>query len=288
MANYSVVVTDSVVIADSLLPFPDDVAFTSAPATLGRSVFTDKGPIVKPPVAVQQGIGVKVMSPTQIVLSGAAVSSSVVGLRLKLTGSRVGEFTILKVVAANEVRVPANYATPYATTTSLFDNTVNWYVVDPREGQIADSPLDVTVKINGVEVLPEAVFGLLGQVVLSSVPDPADDVKVSYRWIDNPTVEIRRLNSREFTLNNSRRQHKLTQHTYAYRCVLARPSTYVQAQPPQVGIGPIFTGPAQVTLPGAALTAAHVGLLLRLTGFNARTYRIVSVLSSTSCLVSPT
>src|SRR6185369_2820430 len=101
---------------------------------------------------------------------------------------------------------------------------------------------DVRVTVNGSAVLPVKVVGLLGQVILPTTPEPSDDVKVSYSWADNPTVEFRRLNSPEFTLNGGFvRRNPHTQHSYRYSAVLLRPSNYVAAVPPQAGSSPVFT-----------------------------------------------
>jgi hypothetical protein len=68
-------------------------------------------------------------------------------------------------------------------------------------GAIADDPSDVIVYINGTPVTVVAVFGLLGIIVLESSPLTGDDIRVNYTHLSRPTVEIRRLNSKEFVLN---------------------------------------------------------------------------------------
>lgn len=76
-----------------------------------------------------------------------------------------------------------------------------WTLYDPRIGQIADETSDVSVKVNGLPASVDAVFGLLGAVVLTTKPSPSDSVSVSYSYMANPPVQLRRLNSAEFGLN---------------------------------------------------------------------------------------
>lgn len=80
---------------------------------------------------------------------------------------------------------------------------MSWTLSDPRWGQIADSPSDVVVKVNGSPVPVDAVFGLLGAVVLASKPAPTDTVTIDYSWIDDPPLQFERLNSPEFNLNQT-------------------------------------------------------------------------------------
>lgn len=208
-------------------PMFQDVVFTGGIPQMQRSVFTDRGPIARPPLTVQSGSGGTINSPDTITLTGANLNtSSHLGLTLTLTGSSLnnGTFRIGAVLSATKVRLNANFHLPDASNGSL-----SWTVLDPRDGQIADEPGDVTVTVNGVSVTPDAVVGLLGQVVLPDAPAPGDDVKVNYRWIDNPTVEIRRLNSREFQLNGWNQNvgfKSRSRHSYRFNNVLLRPSDY--------------------------------------------------------------
>jgi len=284
--NYNVPVNEAVSVGDAISPFSNDIAFLASPSIVSRSIFTDRGPVSKPPVILQQGGGASITSPTRVTLVGSVLSATMVGLRLFLGGSASnnGDYLIVSVPSSTQVIVQANFTTP-----EVANGALSWSVVSPRDGVIADSPLDVSVRVNGSPVLPQKVAGLMGQIVLPFTPDPSDDVKVDYFCVRDPTVEFRRLNSPEFTLNGgSPRVNRLTQHSYAYKCVLIRPSDYIPAVDPQAGTGPVFTSATQVTLPGANLDASYVGLYLRVTGLGARTYRIVTVLSSTECVVSPT
>jgi hypothetical protein len=283
--NYSVTVFESVPLFEDV-PFPEDITFLSSPPIISRSIFTDKGPIAKPPVTLQNGTGATLDSAMTVTLPGGSFTSVVVGLRLTLAGPSLnaGDYLILSVISANKLKVRAAFSTP-----DPLNGSIAWSVYAPRDGVIADSPLDVKVRINGTSVLPVKVAGLIGQIVLPSTPSPTDDVQVDYSWVPDPTVEFRRLNSLEFTLNGGRaRVNRTTQHSYPYSCVLIRPSNYVPAVDPQAGMGPVFTTPTQVTLPGASLNSTHVGLYLRVTGLGVKTYRIVSVISPTECVVSPT
>jgi hypothetical protein len=193
---------------------------------LQQSIFTDKGPISKPPLTVQSGTGATVQNPTDVTLPGAAILPAHVGLYVTLSGSptNASTYRIASRLSATQVRLSADLTIP--------DNgTYTWVVFDPRDGQIADSPADVTVRVNGSPVTPLSVNGLLGQVVLSAIPAPTDSVVVDYSWVDNPTVEFRALNALEFRLNSWNRdqgQIAPSQHIYRYNNVLTTPSLYQQ------------------------------------------------------------
>lgn len=175
----------------------NQATFLATPAVSTRSIFTHRGPIAKPEIELQSGVSATLTSPNQVTLTGAAISSSHVGLYVDLSGSALnsGRFKILSRVSATSVKLDSSFTLPDAST-------ISWSLVNPRHGEIADSPSDVTVTINGSPVVPETVIGLLGQVVLPIVPGETDDVKINYAWINNPVVEVRRLNSKEFRLNH--------------------------------------------------------------------------------------
>jgi len=61
----------------------------------------------------------------------------------------------------------------------------NWTIYNMHTGQWADSPSDVTVKINGTEVTAQYVFGKIGAVVLPSKPAPTDTVTITYWYLVN-------------------------------------------------------------------------------------------------------
>jgi hypothetical protein len=128
-------------------------------------------------------------------------------------------------VSPTRARLQASFILPDSSSGSL-----SWTVLDPRNGEIADDPTDVEVLINNSPVTPVAVVGLLGQVVLATAPSPTDVVKVNYSWASNPTVEFRRLNSKEFRLNSWNNDAgygiTTTQHRYRYNNTLVRPSDY--------------------------------------------------------------
>lgn len=197
--------------------------FQGSQVLANRSVFTDKGPIARASLTIQSGINATINGPDTITLTGATLSSAQLGLQLTLTGTatNAGTFRITAVLSVTKVRVNASFTLPDAS-----NGTITWRVFDPRNGEVSDDPDDVVVRINGTPVVPEAVIGLLGQIVLPSVPDPDDEVKVDYRWIPNPTVEIRRLNSREFRLNSWNRDGSTPGHAYRYNNVLITPSDY--------------------------------------------------------------
>lgn len=210
---------------------PLDPAFASAIFTalapiLNRSIFTDKGPIAKSEEVNQTGATATIDSFETLTLPGVSLTVDDVGLRLRLTGSGSNDDTyrILSVTGPETVKVSARLAYPDANS-----GAVTWEVVDPRNGMIADSPSDVTVRVNGVEVVPDAVVGLRGQVVLPTIPDEDDSVEVDYCWVCNPRVEIRRLNSKEFRLNSWNRDtggNADSRHNYRFNNVLITPSNY--------------------------------------------------------------
>jgi hypothetical protein len=247
-------------------PVYSEAVFTGALPLGIRSVFTDKGPIAKPGLTVQSGFGAVVNSITEVTLPGASLSSSQIGyyvrlgalgqaptssstvvghavtvndgitipdtLKVELSGVSPKFYTTLNgvyrlegIVSPTRARVSASFTVPNPSNGSLY-----WELINPRNGEIADDPSDVTVKINGTPVTPQAVVGLLGQVVLNDIPDPSDDVKIDYSWVCNPTVEFRRLNSREFRLNSWNSDVSASpnssQHRYRYNNTLLTPTDY--------------------------------------------------------------
>jgi hypothetical protein len=194
---------------------------------LQRSVFTDHGPITKPALTLQSGSTAVINNPTKLTMVTASFSPAHVGLYVRLAGTlNAGEYRIVSRVSATSITVNAHLTLPDAS-----NGTIGWELYDPRDGLIADDPSDVVVRINGTPVVPEAVMGLLGQVVLSVEPELTDQVEIDYAWIKNPTVDILRLNSQEFRLNNWNRDVGLpngpSQHRYRYNNVLISPETYV-------------------------------------------------------------
>ena len=209
--------------------------FTSSAPLTFRSVFTDKGPIAKPPLTIQSGVNATLDSFTEVSLPGAALTSDHVGKYLTLSGGSIngGTFRVTSILTATQARLQASFTLPDPSSGSL-----NWELFDPQNGLIADDPGDVTVRVNGSPVTPDAVIGLLGQIVLSAAPGPTDDVKVDYSCICNPTVDFRQLNSKAFRLNAWNRDagypNDLSQHKYRFNNVLVRPSDYEPDDPPAV------------------------------------------------------
>ena len=206
-----------------------------------RSIFTDKGPIAKPALTLLTGTAT-ITGPTRVLILGTGSILAIhVGLYLSLTGAGASDgvyritsrhltqvFVEGALVSATEVRVAASFEV-------LEDPVeVQWALMDYRDGQIADDPNDVVVRVNGQTVVTsgiEAVIGLLGQVVLWNAPGPDDVVEIDYAWIRNPHVDVRRLNSREFQLNNWNRDiNRPTDaygHKYRFNNVLAQPESFV-------------------------------------------------------------
>ena len=214
-------------------PVFNSVIFTSAIPETTRSVFTDKGPIAKPPLTLQTGTAATLDSYNEITLPGAALTANEVGKYVTLSGGSIngGTFRISAMLSATRARLAnASFTFPDASSGSLA-----WEVFDPRNGEIADDPSDVVVRINGSPVTPEAVIGLLGQIVLNAAPIESDSVDIDYSWCCNPSVEMRRLNSREFRLNSWNRDvgypQDASQHKYRYNNVLITPGVYEASNP---------------------------------------------------------
>lgn len=208
----------------------NEAIFQTSEWVLRRSLFTAKGPIVKPPLILQAGTGGAFTSPQTVSLPGAALTLADIGRTLRLRGSHNqndGDFEILSVSGAMQAGVKARFALP-----DLFDGAVNWEVIDPRTGQIADDPSDVAVRRSGMPVTPTAVIGLRGQIVLPvEVTGPFE---VDYSWFSNPRVEIRRLNSVEFRFNAWNRDpggYTASNHNYRFNNVLITPGDYDPQDP---------------------------------------------------------
>ena len=117
-----------------------------------------------------------------------------------------------------------------------------WTVLDPRTGQLADDPSDVSAKVNGVPVSIDAVFGLLGAVVLTNKPTASDSVSVNYGFMPNIPVQMKRSNSFEFGLNQFGNGNfgGLPEHRYRARSYLVDPDRFDRTvsspfQPRRVG-----------------------------------------------------
>ena len=196
-------------------------AVTTPPIST-RSIYTDHGPIARPPLTLASGTGATITDPMTATLPGGLITPSMLGLYVTLTGTTLnnGTYRIVKVVSPTIVKLNASFRLPDPSNGSL-----SWKVFDPRNGQIADSPSDVIVRINGVPTTPLSVNGLLGQIELSSPPNHGDDVKVDYSWIDNPTVDFVALNDPSFCLNGGG-SSTISGHKYQYRNQLISPSNY--------------------------------------------------------------
>jgi len=247
-------------------PVYSQAVFTGSIPLTTRSIFTDRGPIAKPGLTIQSGSGALVDGIASVLLPGSSLNTSHIGhyvrlgqmgqaptssssvsgsfvtiidtitapdsLKVELVGasststvysSLNGIFRVDGILTGTRAKLQASFSLPAAAYGLLY-----WELINPRNGEIADDPTDVQVKINGLVVTPQAVVGLLGQVILPTIPNPSDDVKVDYSWVCNPTVEVRRLNSREFRLNawNVASSAGPSQHQYRYNNTLIVPSDY--------------------------------------------------------------
>lgn len=219
-----------------LLTGSNVTSFIGQIAYADRSIFTRKGPIAKPESVVQFGAQWSVqttpvrffgaVTTNEVVLLGASLNSNHAGLYLRLQSSvgvldpvNGGDYKILSVLSSTRVRVEASFRAP---STDPSNNLVTnyWAIVNPNHGFIADSPSDVEVLVNGVSVAIDHVVGLLGQIVLVTPPGPGSTILVNYSWVNDPTVEIRRLNSTEFSSNRWDRRDGVKGKAFPYRNVV--------------------------------------------------------------------
>lgn len=109
--------------------------------------------------------------------------------------------------------------------TGPLTSSLSWILQNPRLGMAADDPSDVVVRVNGAITSVDAVYGLLGAIVLSNKPNSGDIVTVDYNWIANPPARLLRLNSPEFGLNQdgNRNYCGYPQHRYRSRSYLIDP-----------------------------------------------------------------
>ena len=187
------------------------------------TLYMNKGPLVKPPQVLQQGTTAVITSPQIVTLPLANILPANVGMYIRLTGSghSDGTYRILARINATSVQLSSSLTAP--------DTAILWELVDFRNGQIANSPDDVAVRVNGAPVLVASVNGLLGQIVLQDAPPNAAEIRVDYYWMTNPTVSMMQLNRREFRLNSWNRDIGGLDHyrKYRYNNVLITPASYV-------------------------------------------------------------
>lgn len=103
-----------------------------------------------------------------------------------------------------------------------------WTMFDPRIGVVADNSSDVMVNVNGTPVSIDAVFGVLGAIVLTNKPDPSDDVRVNYDYLNAPPIQFSGLNQPEFVLNQAQNRAKsgLVGHLHPMMSFLADPARF--------------------------------------------------------------
>jgi hypothetical protein len=124
-----------------------------------------------------------------------------------------------RVTVAKAEAVTGTYPSP-------FTGPFNWTLQNPRFGIVADDPTDVQVYVNGAPATSEAVYGLLGAVVLAAKPSSTDIVTIDYNYIENPPARFARLNSFEFNLNQwgNNGLSGFPHHRYRVRSFLLDPS----------------------------------------------------------------
>jgi len=231
--------------------------FTAAVPLAPRSIFTDRGPIAKPKSIVASGSGATLSNFTDVTLPGANLSLSHVGLYVSLTTTKNGgTYRIAAVLGATKATLLASFSLPDPQ-----NGSIAWQLIDPQNGQIADDPADVMVTVNNSPVTPTAVLGLLGQIVLPTIPAHGSSVKVSYSWINNPTVDVRRLNSKEFRLNAWNRDVGLPTdasngHKYRFNNTLVQPTEFVAAD-----MQAVLSQPLQRDLKYRAYERAYTAVL---------------------------
>ena len=194
---------------------------------LDRSIFTDRGPIAKPPLEIASGSTGSILNFTDVRLPNGisgGLPTSVVGLYVTLSSSpqNAGTYLIVNRLSGTDLRLNASFRIPDTS-----DGSITWSVFDPRSGQIADDPSDVTVLVNSSPVTVNSVIGLLGQIILAETPAPGSDISINYSWVQNPTVDFRGLNSAEFVLNSEGSGDLNSQHHYRYNANLVQPESFV-------------------------------------------------------------
>lgn len=264
-------------------PIFNAVVFTGSLPTTAQSIFVNKGPIARPPLMLQAGVGISISGPDTLTMTGGAFGQNLLGLYCTIGGTTKndGTYKIVGVLANNKLKLKASFSLPDAGQL-----LATWSVFDPRSGEIADDPAHVTVRINGVPTRPTAVVGLLGQIVMPNPIAPTDTVSVDYDWVRNPTVEIRRINSREFRLNNWNRDqgrlHDPSGHKYRYNNVLPVPSNFTAPTPFQQGTNATVISATRIQLNDGYALPDYTGLNVVITaGLNAGIYDIVAVPNST-------
>ena len=65
----------------------DAAAYTSASLIVERSIFTDHGPIARPPLTIRSGTGASLVDAVTVNLPAGLLAADVIGRYLKLTGS---------------------------------------------------------------------------------------------------------------------------------------------------------------------------------------------------------
>ena len=192
---------------------------------LDRTLYMHKGPLVKPPLVIAQGQAAVVNSAQVVTLPGANILPQNVGMYVQLsgTGHSDGIYKIVARINSTQVQLCASFTVP--------DTALGWELTDIRNGQIANIPEDVVVRVNGTPVQVAQVTGLLGRIVLAVPPARGADIRADYYWVPNPTVGFMQLNRREFRLNswNSDVVGLGHNHKYRYNNVLLTPSNYTPA-----------------------------------------------------------
>jgi len=123
-------------------------------------------------------------------------------LRKKYSLHRQSNIYHQNVDSANAVTVDRVIPT-VGTYPGSLTGPLSWVLKSPRIGEFADVPEDVDVYVNSTDASVDAVFGLLGAVVLTSKPTSSDTVEIDYDYLNNPAVLFTGLNFPGFTFNQA-------------------------------------------------------------------------------------
>jgi len=130
-------------------------------------------------------------------------------------------------VATSGYLISRGPITPFETT--LIYTEFGPLTTGDGSGELADIE-DVTVQVNGVEVVVFAVDPVAGIIVLDDLLDPGDVVLLDYSYVSNPTIPFAALNNSNYLLNQY--GSNAQGHPFPFQTVLA---PYEAPQPQVIG-----------------------------------------------------